>query len=343
MKAMINISVIIPVYNVENYLDECIKSVCNQTFTDFEIVVVNDGSTDSSLSIIEKYARFDSRIRIFSQENRGISAARNKGFNEARGAYILFVDSDDYIIPNTLSALWEYAEETKSEIILGNVWLFFNDDLNNKKASYKRPESIDNDGVFSGENLYAQLMQYESFPPLVYLFFTKRSYLIENNILMDETLGHEDELWTVLVMCQAKRVKPINFYYYYYRQRMGSFMYSNNLHYRLRSMLSISKLLVTFIHDKQATHRIEKLNWIYVRIFWMYLQTTYMFERLTIMDYSYYDYYRSLLIEVFSGLNYEQQIQSLKFYNLATLKLVRLEKLIKAEKKNEVNSINKYL
>ena len=334
---MVNISVIIPIYNVEKYLDECIKSICNQTFTNFEIIAINDGSTDSSLSIIEMYASKDSRIRIINQRNEGVSAARNKGLKEARGTYILFIDSDDYILPNTLSYLWECAQETNAEIVLGNVWSFYNDDYNNKVALYERSDMIDNASVFTGENLYAQLMRFDSFPPLVYLYFTKRSYLIEKNIWMDETVGHEDELWTIHAMCQAKRIKPINFYYYYYRQRIGSFMYSNNLEYRLESMLSISKQLVTFVHKQQYKSNVEMLNWIFVRIFWMYLQTTYIFERLKTINYSFYNYYRSLLIEVFPNLNNEQQIQSLKFYNSASLKLEKLERMIKMKAENLYN------
>lgn len=328
---MVNISVIVPIYNVEKYLDECIKSICNQTFTNFEIIAINDGSTDSSLSIIEEYAIKDSRIRIINQNNKGISAARNEGLKEAKGSYILFVDSDDYILPNTLSSLWECAQATDAEIVIGNVWSFYNDDYNNKVALYERPDLIDKASIFAGEKLYSQLMKYNSFPPLVYLYFTKRSYLIEKNIKMNETVGHEDELWTIHVMCQAKRIKPINFYYYYYRQRAGSFMYSNNLDFRINSMLNISKLLVEFVHKQQNKSNIEMLNWIYVRIFWMYLQITYMFEKLKIIDYSYFNYYRFLLIEVFPYLNNEQQIQSLKFYNTATLKLEKLERFIKAK------------
>lgn len=95
------ISVIIPVYNVEKYLGECLGSVAGQTFTDYELILVDDGSTDSSPAIMQRYALSDVRIHIVSQSNKGVSAARNYGLSVAQGDYILFVDSDDTILPDT--------------------------------------------------------------------------------------------------------------------------------------------------------------------------------------------------------------------------------------------------
>ena len=94
---MVKISVIIPVYNVENYLEESLDSIINQTFTDLEIICVNDGSTDNSPSILNNYANKDSRINIINQENKGLSAARNSGLDVATGDYIYFFDSDDIL------------------------------------------------------------------------------------------------------------------------------------------------------------------------------------------------------------------------------------------------------
>ena len=99
------ISIIIPVYNVEKYLDECINSAVNQTFDDIEIICVNDGSTDGSLEIIEKHASKDKRIRIISQEHKGVGSARNAGLDAAKGKYIYFMDSDDYVELNALKRI----------------------------------------------------------------------------------------------------------------------------------------------------------------------------------------------------------------------------------------------
>lgn len=96
------VSVIIPVYNVEKYLESCLESIKSQTFTDYELILINDGSTDESVAIMRRYAKTDARIRIISQSNRGVSAARNLGLSVAEGEYVLFVDSDDTILPDAL-------------------------------------------------------------------------------------------------------------------------------------------------------------------------------------------------------------------------------------------------
>lgn len=94
-------SVIVPVYNVEKYINECLSSLINQTYKNIEIVVINDGSSDNSLSLIEEYSRIDDRIRVIDQKNMGLGYTRNVGIDNAVGDYILFVDSDDYISLNT--------------------------------------------------------------------------------------------------------------------------------------------------------------------------------------------------------------------------------------------------
>ena len=105
---MVKVSVIIPVYNVEQYLKECLDSVINQTLKDIEIICINDGSTDGSLKILEKYESLDDRIVVFSQENSGLSATRNKGMQLSSGEYVYFMDSDDYLELNALEELYNF-------------------------------------------------------------------------------------------------------------------------------------------------------------------------------------------------------------------------------------------
>ena len=104
---MAKISVIIPVYNIEKYLVKCLDSVINQTFTDIEIICINDGSTDNSLSILEEYAQKDKRIKIINKENGGLSSAWNAGLNEVSAEYLTFVDGDDWIDTNTFKLAYE--------------------------------------------------------------------------------------------------------------------------------------------------------------------------------------------------------------------------------------------
>ncbi len=108
------ISIIIPVYNSEKYLEKCLDSVLAQTFTEFEVLLINDGSTDSSGKICDEYAQKDSRVKVFHQENKGVSAARNLGLDKATGEWICFVDSDDYLDTNYLKALFDSVKKNKS-------------------------------------------------------------------------------------------------------------------------------------------------------------------------------------------------------------------------------------
>ena len=114
---MPKISVIVPVYNVEQYLPKCLDSIINQTFKDIEIICINDGSTDNSGKILEQYAQKDDRIKVLTQENQGQAVARNKGLDIAKGEYIYFVDSDDFIHPQTLEIMYSVAEKTKCPIV----------------------------------------------------------------------------------------------------------------------------------------------------------------------------------------------------------------------------------
>ena len=99
------ISIIVPIYNSEKYLDECLLSIQNQSYTNFEVLLINDGSTDNSNFICEKFVSQDVRFRHFSQENKGVSSARNYGLKEASGEFITFIDSDDYVEANHLEEL----------------------------------------------------------------------------------------------------------------------------------------------------------------------------------------------------------------------------------------------
>lgn len=114
---MVKISVIIPCYNVAKYLGECLDSVLKQTFQDFEVICVNDGSTDKSLEILQQYAEKDARIKIIDQENKGLSEARNIALDMAQGEFIAFADSDDYYATNFLELLFNAQKNTKADIV----------------------------------------------------------------------------------------------------------------------------------------------------------------------------------------------------------------------------------
>lgn len=103
-------SIVIPVYNVEEYIDKCLNSVLNQTYKDFEVIIVNDGSPDNSIQIIDRYVKMDDRFKVYSKENGGLSAARNFGVKKVSGDYLIFLDSDDYIEKDLLLKISEVAK-----------------------------------------------------------------------------------------------------------------------------------------------------------------------------------------------------------------------------------------
>lgn len=119
---MIKISVIIPVYNSRKFIRRCLDSIISQTFSEFEVICIDDGSTDESYTILRRYSQQYKNIRVVRQQNMGQGLARNKGTALARGKYIKFVDADDYLHPNTLRILYETAEKTKADIIVSKAF-----------------------------------------------------------------------------------------------------------------------------------------------------------------------------------------------------------------------------
>lgn len=115
------ISIIVPVYNASQYLCECIESILSQSFRDFELILINDGSTDNSLSICKSYERQDGRITLISGENGGVSKARNRGLDVAKGEWITFADADDYFLDDALLTLYERAMQTGTDLVLANA------------------------------------------------------------------------------------------------------------------------------------------------------------------------------------------------------------------------------
>lgn len=125
------VSVVIPVYNVESFLEECLDSVCSQTYAALDIICVNDGSTDNSRNILNKYEKRDSRIKVLSKDNGGLSSARNMGLQFCKGEYILFVDSDDILVPNAVEIMVSELENTKSDVIVFGAELFPRENIDN--------------------------------------------------------------------------------------------------------------------------------------------------------------------------------------------------------------------
>ena len=129
------VSVIVPIYNAEMYIDKCIQSIINQTLRDIEIILVDDGSTDRSFEISNKYAKKDERIKIIKQKNKGVGAARNYGVSIATGKFITFIDSDDFVEIDMLEILYNAAINNNCDIIFSGIKIINNNDIEYKFTS----------------------------------------------------------------------------------------------------------------------------------------------------------------------------------------------------------------
>jgi glycosyltransferase involved in cell wall biosynthesis len=198
---MVKISAIVPVYNVEEYLGECLDSLINQTFEDIEIICVNDGSTDSSPEILDEYQNMDSRIRIISQENRGLSGARNTGMEHARGEYIYFIDSDDYLERDALEELYSISQQKNSDLIIFKLVNF--DEEGNRDYDYSNMPFLSDiqKDVFSHQDFRDNLFNVDV---TVYTKFYKRE-LIENEMFA-EGLIFEDNAFYFDYILDAERI-----------------------------------------------------------------------------------------------------------------------------------------
>jgi len=235
------ISVVIPVYNVEKYLAESVESVLGQSYTDYEIILVDDGATDSSGRMCDEFAQKDSRIRVIHQKNGGLSAARNTGLKAARGAYVYFLDSDDYIEEYTLERLAALAESEQADVVFFDGYVFFDEcEPDDNVFRYVREETYE---PCSGREMLLQLLQNDEYRTAVPLMLFRTDYLRGNGLQFEEGIIHEDELFTFLVYNADGRVAHCHEQFYARRMRPASIMTSSGALRRYDSMLRIYNVL----------------------------------------------------------------------------------------------------
>ena len=267
MKA--KVSIIIPVYNVESYLEECLDSIINQNFKEMEIILVNDGSTDNSGIIAEEYSKRDGRIRIIHQENGGASAARNIGLDLAQGEYIAFIDSDDWVKENSLCILYNEAIRHQADVVMGKTLVYHK----SRKIGipYRSiPDEIKHT-LLSGKECFILLQKAKVFVPMVFNYIYRKSFLDRIKVRFEEGIMTEDELWTPIVICQAEKMVVIDIDFYYYRLQECSVMYSTNIRHRLNSLFKVTEKLFEFaVRFDFSGEDAELKNWLYVNIFKLY-------------------------------------------------------------------------
>lgn len=235
MSSISLVSVIIPIYNVAPYLRECLDSVVNQTYSNLEVILVNDGSTDESEEIAKEYLK-DDRVYLISTSNGGLSRARNIGLDKARGDYIYFIDSDDYIDLEFIEEMVRIAQENEVDIVCNEqIVRFEGKDRESKQA--KEPKVL----IPNSRNI--------AIGGAVWRCLFARSLIIVSGVRFLEGKIHEDEgfLYMIFPLCQKFAVycgKP-----YYYRQRVGSIM-DRHKKFRSYDLLDIFEEIFFFYQKK---------------------------------------------------------------------------------------------
>ena len=212
------VSIIIPIYNVEPFLKECINSVVSQTYTNLEILLIDDGSTDNSSAICDFYAKNDSRIHVVHKKNGGLSDARNTGMSICSGKYVYFLDSDDYISNDAIEKLLDYAESKDLDIVLFDAYVI--DDNGKPRFTEHYTRKKQDEKIYDGKTLFSKLEKNREFIPCIpMMFFSKR--VIDKRF---KDILHEDELYAIRLYYSCKKVAYIKGTFYYRRIRSDSIM-----------------------------------------------------------------------------------------------------------------------
>lgn len=243
------LSIIVPVYNVEQWLLRCLKSLFAQNLIEdeFELLIINDGSKDNSLSIADNFASFHSNVKVISRENGGLSAARNTGLTHASGNYVWFVDSDDFIEPNSIKRPLEFAEKYQLDVMCFYFQLA-HENGGTEHFGYKPRHS---GMVLTGPDFVSET----GFVMSPWAAIYRRDFLMENGLRYMEGILHEDEEFSPRAQFLAKRIAHLPDVVYNYFQRSGSIMKSARSALRVKSFLAISDSLYEFMlsHTENGT------------------------------------------------------------------------------------------
>lgn len=215
---MVKFSVVVPAYNVEKYLPKCIESITGQTYSNLEIILVDDGSPDHCLQIMQSYAGQDARIVVVSQPNGGLSAARNAGLKIATGDYVAFVDSDDWIEPNMFAELADKIHEASPDFLCFRLQYDREDSGGNWVYGSPYPEGAMDDP----DRILEDTLQVRTIPTPAWSKVYNRRFLCDHGLLFKAGIVNEDTLFSIQVACHATKVVFVNGVFYHTVERAGS-------------------------------------------------------------------------------------------------------------------------
>lgn len=243
---MIKVSVILPVYNVAPYLEDAFESVLNQSLKEIEVIAVNDGSTDNSEEIIKRYQQQDSRVIVFSQENKGLSGARNTALRHATGEYIYMMDSDDMLSnPDALMTCYKYAEKYKADFVFfDREW--FTDDGPIETLGVSGTRNVEENKQYKGDSLLDHLLETSSYNAVVWLLFINHDFLKRTGFAFYEGIIHEDELFTTKLMLSSSSIYCLKQYLIKHRIRSSSIVGKGYSRRNMECYLTVADELLRF-------------------------------------------------------------------------------------------------
>ena len=323
MNNMPKVSVVIPVYNVELYLHDCLESIVNQTLRDIEIICVNDGSTDGSQDILGKYAQKDRRIKIFSQLNLGPSVARNVGIANAEGEYLYFMDSDDMLELDALETLYSKAKADDLDVIYFDPKVIcetkdVEEIYNGYKANFQRNNEYN--GITIGERLFVNMRTNNDYLVQPCLQMIRREHVMTNHLRFFEGIYHSDRLFYLQCMTLARRVCHVSQQFFIRRIRPGSVMTMgkvfNHFYGYLINCINMQSFMSSYDFEQETlTHMRNEINnchFVAAEILWnLPKEEQAHLSTLSKEEYSYYSsYIKPIYSTVYPGLTLNTPLQT---------------------------------
>lgn len=243
-KRMAEVSIIVPVYQVENYLHKCVDSILAQTFTDFELILVDDGSKDRSGQICDEYAEMDERVKVIHKENSGPSDTRNRGIEQAAGNYFMFVDSDDYIAPTMVECLYQSILKENADIAACNFLYSFEDDRNQDFSTNIQWE------VVSGAEIFYNRKNDRSCGYWTVVWNKLYKSKVFGKLRFRAGKYYEDEFWANDIYQMDIKMVTIPECLYYYRQHGNNSMKTTNFKKNLDILEALQERIDIYLMDE---------------------------------------------------------------------------------------------
>lgn len=267
----IRLSIIIPAYNVSAYIERCIESVLSQNTEKVEILLIDDGSTDNTGQICDRYQRkYNSKIQVFHKQNEGLSEARNDGIRKANGEYVLFLDGDDFLVQNALKNILNKIEQRpQADVIIGRYVNYFLDSGKYQQCDYQLDEKVIEKAKH--EDLLLALLCNKSYNWYAVLNIVRKDYIVRNKLFFKKGVHFEDSIWTPIVIVKAERAYYLNEPFYVYVRNRTNAITSLTNEKTFKDKISVCRFTLEFSQKYISLEKNRKIfignsNQIYVSL-----------------------------------------------------------------------------